>query len=263
MVLHGVKRQTQAVRILRVGVLLPKKNHYADPVPFIRNGWMSIIGWWLASASVANFIASMILEIVALWHPDYEIHNWHAYLIYVTLIWISVAGNVFGSAWIPAFNKLIFVVAVSTLSSTMLTLFIVGRNNHAEASFIFTNTTSYTGWSSNGWSFMLAIGNAVYSFLGSDCSAHLCEEIANPAKMVPRVILWPLVMGLMTTFPFVVSLMYSITDLDAVFNTTAGLPIIEIYYQATGSRVAASILLAAFTFCFFGTLVAIGMFTDN
>lgn len=52
--------------------------------------------------------------------------------------------------------------------------------------------------------------------------------------------------------------MYSIRDLQAVFQTTAGLPLIEIYYQGTQSRVAASILLAMFAFCFFGNLVANG-----
>jgi choline transport protein len=224
---------------------------------------MSIIGWWLGAASVANFVASMVLEIVGVWYPNYSIQNWHQYLIYVALTWISVAANVFGSNLIPAFNKLLFVVSVITLSSTMFTLFIVSRNNHAEASFIFTDTTTRSGWSSNGWAFMLAVGNAVYSFLGSDCAAHLCEEIANPAKMVPRVIIWPLLVGLLTAFPFAVSLMYSITDLEAVFNTSAGLPLIEIYYQGTGSRIAASVLLAFFAFCFFGNLVANGTFASS
>ena len=219
---------------------------------------MSIIGWWLGAASVANFVASMVLEIVAVWYPDFQIHHWHQYLIYVCLTWISVAANVFGSAWIPAFNKMLFVLSVMTLGSTMLTLFIVSRHDHADASFMFTDTTTSSGWSSDGWAFMLAVGNAVYAFLGSDCSAHLCEEIENPAKMVPRVIIWPLLMGLLTAFPFAVSLMYSISDLAAVFNTSAGLPLIEIYYQGTGSRVAASILLTFFAFCFFGNLVANG-----
>jgi choline transport protein len=34
----------------------------------------------------------------------------------------------------------------------------------------------------------------------------------------------------------------------------AGLPLIEIYYQGTGSRAAASVLMALFASCFFGCL---------
>ncbi|KAF2115737.1 amino acid permease-domain-containing protein [Lophiotrema nucula] len=115
---------------------------------------------------------------------------------------------------------------------------------------------SYLGWSSDGWAFMLAISNAVYAFLGSDCGAHLCEKIPNPAKNVPKAILWPLVVGLLTAFPFAVAMMYSINDLQAVFDSTSGLSLLEIYYQGTGNKAAASVLLAVFAFCFFGCLVA-------
>ena len=55
--------------------------------------------------------------------------------------------------------------------------------------------------------------------------------------------------------------MYAITDLKAVLNTSTGLPLIEIYFQGTGSQTAASILLAFFAFCFFGCLVANGNVT--
>lgn len=138
----------------------------------------------------------------------------------------------------------------------MIALFVVARNHHASGSWIFGNTLNQTGWSSDGFAFVLAITNAVFAYLGSDCGAHLCEEIPNPGRNVPRVILWPLLIGLLTAFPFACSLMYAITDLKAVLNTPSGIPLIEIYYQGTGSEVAASILLAFFAFCFFGCLVA-------
>lgn len=205
---------------------------------------------------MANFVSSMILSIVTVWYTDYTPERWQQYLIYVALIWLAVAINILGSGFIPLFNKMLFVLAVVTLTSTMITLLVVARHHHASASWIFTDTTNSTGWSSNGWAFMLAIGNSVYSYLGSDCGAHLAEEIPNPGKNVPKVILYPLAMGLLTAFPFTVALLYSITDMEAVLGTVTGLPLIEIYYQGTGSHAAASVLMAVFAFCFFATLVA-------
>lgn len=219
---------------------------------------MSILGWWLASGSVANFIASMIVEIVSVWHPNFESHQWQIYLIYVGLIWLAAFLNIFGSRILPLYNQAVFLLSILTLGSTMLTLFVVARNQHTSAEFIFTNTTGQNGWSSKGFAFVLATSNSVFGFMGSDCGAHLCEEIANPAKYVPMVMIYPLLIGLLTAFPFVASLIYAITDLDAVLGTVTSLPLIEIYFQATGSRIAASILLSAFTFCFFGCLVAVG-----
>ncbi|KAF2493506.1 amino acid transporter [Lophium mytilinum] len=226
--------------------------------PFLSfvNGWVSVLGWWLGAGSVANFVSSMILDIVYVWYPDYSQQHWQQYLIYVGLIWVAVAINVFGSQWIPLYNKFVFLLSIVTLTSTMIVLFVVGRHHHATASFIFTDTTSKSGWSSEGWTFMLAVGNAVYSFLGSDGGAHLCEEIPLPGKNVPKVIMYPLLMGLITAFPFAAALMYAITDLSAVLATPTGLPLIEIYRQGTGSNVAASILMAVFAFCFFSNLVA-------
>ncbi|KAG5659711.1 hypothetical protein KAF25_002270 [Fusarium avenaceum] len=219
------------------------------------NGWMSVIGWWLASSSVSNFVASMILDIVGAWHPDWDQKRWHQYVIYVALIWIATASNIFASRWIPLFNKMVFVLSVLTLGATTITLFVVTKD-HASAKFIFTDATNRTGWSSDGFAFMLAVGNAVYAFLGSDCGAHLCEEIPNPAKNVPKVMIYPLLMGLLTAFPFAASLMYATKDISAVLNTTTGLPLFEIYYQGTGSRPVASVLMALFAFCFFANLVA-------
>jgi choline transport protein len=71
--------------------------------------------------------------------------------------------------------------------------------------------------------------------------------------------MYPLVMGLLTALPFACACMFAIGDLSAVLNTATGLPLIEIYYQGTGSRVAASILMALFALCFFGCLVGNGM----
>ncbi|GKU04897.1 amino acid transporter [Fusarium langsethiae] len=219
------------------------------------NGWMSVIGWWLASSSVSNFVSSMILDIVGAWHPDWDQKRWHQYLIYVALIWIATSANIFMSRWIPLFNKMVFVLSVLTLSATTITLFVVTKN-HASSKFIFTDTTNRTGWSSDGFAFMLAVGNAVYAFLGSDCGAHLCEEIPNPARNVPKVMIYPLLMGLFTAFPFAASLMYAISDISAVLNTTTGLPLFEIYFQGTGSRSGATVLMTLFAFCFFANLVA-------
>lgn len=261
MVVYGGERQVQAICVVYVSVLAPeccyKEPQDADKRCF-RNAWFSIIGWWLASGSVANFIASLIVSIATIWHPGYHPQQWQVYLVYAAVVWLAALWNIFGSRLIPIYNQLVFVLSILTLSGTMLTLFIVSRNNHASGEFIFANTTGLSGWPSKGFAFLLACSNSVYGYMGSDCGAHLCEEIANPAKYVPIVIVLPLALGLLTSFPWTVSLLYAITDLKSVLNTATGLPLIEIYFQGTGSRAAASVLLALFTFCFCGCLVGVG-----
>lgn len=78
-------------------------------------------------------------------------------------------------------------------------------------------------------------------------------------KNVPKVILYPIGIGLLTALPFVIACMAATTDLSAVLGTSSGLPLIEIYLQGTGSRAAATVLMALFALCFFGCAVANGM----
>jgi choline transport protein len=53
-------------------------------------------------------------------------------------------------------------------------------------------------------------------------------------------------MGLATAFPFTIACMFAIVDVEAVIGTATGLPLIEIYYQGTGSKAGASVLMALF-----------------
>lgn len=80
------------------------------------NGWLSVIGWWMAACSVSNFVASMILSIALLWHSGYEYHHRHHYLVAVLLMWMAVAVNIFGHHVIPMFNKLIGITSGPVLS---------------------------------------------------------------------------------------------------------------------------------------------------
>jgi len=199
------------------------------------------------------------MAIVVGCYPDFEPHSWQQYLIYVAMLWLAAAVNILGIRWLPLFNKLIFSLSVFTLSAIILTLFVCGRQNHASAHFIFADfDNGQSGWSNHGMSFLLAAINSIYGFLGTDCGAYLSEEIANPAKNVPRVIVYPLIMGICTAFPFLCALLYSINDLSAVLSTPTGLPLLEIFFQATGSKAAAVLLASVFTFCMFGCLVAVG-----
>ncbi|KAF4612836.1 hypothetical protein G7Y89_g15538 [Cudoniella acicularis] len=203
-----------------------------------------------------SFMVAREDSITSLWYPDYEIRHWQQWLIYVLLLWLAISLNIFASNLIPLWNQMIFVLSVLVLSATTIALFVCSRNSHAASSWIFADTTNSTGWSSDGFAFILSVSNAVYAFLGSDAGAHLCEEIPNPGRNVPKVIIFPLIVGLITAFPFACACMFSIIDLDSVLTTATGLPLIEIYYQGTGSKAAASFLMALFAFCFFGCLVA-------
>ena len=138
----------------------------------------------------------------------------------------------------------------------MITIMSCAAPNFANAKYVFSDTTNSTGWPNDGLAFLLCIMNALYGFLGADCGAHLCEEIPNPTVNVPKVIMYPVAIGLATSFPFGICLSFVITDFDAVLTTRTGLPLIEVYYQATGSKAGTVVLMLGFALCFFACAAA-------
>lgn len=143
-----------------------------------------------------------------------------------------------------------------TWIATILTLLICARGHYQDASYIFGDVTNSTGWSSTGFAFILAVMNGVFGFLGTDCAAHLAEEIPNPGRNVPKAIMWPVLMALVTAWPFTVACVASISNMSEVLGGETGFPLLTIYYQATGSKAGATVLLAFFIFCYFGGTVA-------
>ena len=60
---------------------------------------------------------------------------------------------------------------------------------------------------------------------------------------VPLSIIIATVSNAVMLFGYVICLLFTIGDLDQVINTTTGLPLIEVYYQATKSKPATNFLV--------------------
>lgn len=150
-------------------------------------------------------------------------------------------------------------LSIAVILASFVTLLVCGRGRYASARWIFTDTSNSTGWPSTGFAFMLAAMNGVFAYAGTDCGAHLAEEISSPSKNVPKCIMWPILIGFAVAWPLAVAMMASIRDLEAVLMTPTGFPLIEILYQGTGgSKGAATAFMALYNFCLFGCCASNG-----
>ncbi len=88
-----------------------------------------------------------------------------------------------------------------------------------------------------------------------DLVTHLAEEIPRPSINVPKAILYQNLIGFVSAFFFLIAIFYAINDLDAVINSSASLPLTEIYRQATGSPGGALGLVLLIFFSSFVNLI--------
>lgn len=63
-----------------------------------------------------------------------------------------------------------------------------------------------------------------------ETAIHISEEMSQPGRRVPQIIIMTMMIGLLTSLPLFIALMYFMTDLKAV--ATSPLPSMELIYQA-------------------------------
>ncbi|CAG9970781.1 unnamed protein product [Clonostachys byssicola] len=226
---------------------------------------VSICGWWLGLASVCNFVAAVVLAIYQLYVPEYRIHPWHQWLCYVAILCLAALLNVLGMSLIPALNECLLYFSLSTLAVTTVAILANAYPNYQSNTRIFTDTENMNRSYNKSILFILCLLNSTYGFMGFDAGAHMAEEIPSPSINVPKIIVrfvsFPHTTVLSrliaeAALPFSISCMYVIIDVERILNPPSGLSLLEIYHQATGSRLITSLLLAAFAICLFGCAVA-------
>jgi choline transport protein len=147
----------------------------------------------------------MVLAMVQLWTEDYTIRPWHQWLCYVATLWLAVAFNVFGTRFLPAYNRFLrkwsncqkstsplrfrqVYFSVSTLFMTIVVILGCAAPHLQSSTWVFTDTAnsnrSYDKW----FLFILCLLNNTYGFMGTDAGAHLAEEIPSPSINTPKVI---------------------------------------------------------------------------
>ncbi|KAF5984885.1 HNM1-choline permease [Fusarium coicis] len=108
--------------------------------------------------------------------------------------------------------------------------------DYAPGTIILENS-GISGWNtSTGW--LLSIAAALYCFAANGAVTHIAEELNMSMAM-----------GIVIVIPWTVAMLYSIKVLNSVQSSF--LPSFEVFYQATGSKAAATGLQAYLTFLYY------------
>ncbi|KAH7111648.1 amino acid permease-domain-containing protein [Dactylonectria estremocensis] len=207
---------------------------YRAPVAFTV-GWISILGWLFTTASTTIFCSQTSLMLASLYHPSYVWTAWQVWLIY-TLITTKVF----------LFSSLLGLVVAFVM--------VLAKSHEKQpAKVIFAEWVNVTGWP-DGLAFILATGQAMYGFLGMDGATHIAEELPNPERTVPKVIIMIMAIGTATSIPWTIAMMFSTNDLDRIAGSA--LPIFEVFLQAINSQAAATFFTVWICFIYYGALVS-------
>ncbi|KAF2496531.1 putative amino acid permease [Lophium mytilinum] len=215
-------------------------------------GWLSVIAWCLTTASASIFCAQMIGNLATFFNPTYVATQWQVYLVYVLVMILSTAIVCFLPRAIPKGEIAFFICNITAFCVFFITCLAVSHGRQSSR-VVFTEYVNQTGWS-NGMAFMLGVGQAMYTFVATDAGTHMAEELPDPGRNIPRVILYTMIIGIVTSFLWTIAFMFSTTDLTAV--SASALPILTVYSQALNNHSAATFFMCWYLWIYFGAVIS-------
>ena len=75
----------------------------------------------------------------------------------------------------------------------------------------------------------------------------MTEEMKNASREAPKAIIMSVYIGAVTGFIFLISICFCIGDITSTAQSTTGVPLIQIFYDSTGSVVGACFLASLIT----------------
>ncbi|KAH8660311.1 amino acid/polyamine transporter I [Xylariales sp. PMI_506] len=211
-------------------------------------GWTNIAGW-LTLVTTEGFFAAQFISaaIVIASNRTYEIEQWRTYLIFLAILTFTTGSNIFGNRILGRWNDA--ALYWSLFAVVIISIVLLSTSPKNDAKFVFTDFGNTTGWS-DGMAWILGLLQSALSLIGFDAALHMTEEMPKPAEDAPRAMIYAVVVGGVTGVFFLLVILFCITNVDAVLSTDTNMPISELIFLSTGSRVAATILTLMLAVCF-------------
>jgi amino acid transporter len=202
---------------------------------------MTIFAWVVGCAAGPALMSSIIIGLAQFNYPDYVYKAWHTTLIMWALILVPFIFNLWGRRLLNTFELigglchfLFFIVSIVTLA-------VLAKRSPTD--FVFdTFVQGQSGWDNSGVQWGLGLLTITYSVNGFDGVLHMSDEVKKVRTRVPRSIILATIINSVMLFAFAITLLFCIGDIIKV--SKAGLPLIEVYYLATDSKVYTNILVA-------------------
>jgi choline transport protein len=134
----------------------------------------------------------------------------------------------------------------------IITIALLATSEKAENKAVWVTFINGGGWP-DGVSFCLGFITPAFALAAVETVVHMAEETKNSAVNIPRAMIWTVIVNGVSGFVYIVAVLYSIVDVDAVLSNGAatGFPIIEVFNQATQNPRAASAMMCGPILLFF------------
>ncbi|KAF5676562.1 choline permease [Fusarium heterosporum] len=210
-------------------------------------GYISTLGWISLAGSAPFLAGTQIQGLIVLNYPEtYVFERWHGTMLFWLILVASAAVSVLCNNALPLIEKLTLVLHVGLFIIIIVTVAVVSPSKHTPK-FVFTTFENNSGWSNDAVAWCIGLLSSCYVLVGYDGATHLSEEMEKAETGVPRAMIGSILINWPLGFGFLLVILFFMGDIASALNTPAGFPIIQIFYNVTGSVTAATCLAGAIT----------------
>lgn len=87
-------------------------------------------------------------------------------------------------------------------------------------------------------------------------NAFTAEETADASRAMPRSIMWSMYCNGFLGFLMVITLIFTMGDLEQLLETPTGFPFIQVFYNATGSKAGTTVMSLLIVIALFASEIA-------
>lgn len=174
-------------------------------------GWLGILGYQVGTTIGAYVAGTMIQGLIILNNPDtYTPQRWHGTLMAMSISICVALFNIFLARHLPLVEGIILVLHLAGFVAIMVPLWVMAPRT--PSSQVWTSFADGGSWGSSKfliWSLQVVrrspiiVGLACLvgmitnagALVGGDAAAHMAEELKNASKMLPRAMIWTIVVN--------------------------------------------------------------------
>ncbi|KAK3066438.1 hypothetical protein LTR53_017215, partial [Teratosphaeriaceae sp. CCFEE 6253] len=180
--------------------------------------------------------------------------RWHATLLIIAVVAFCVAVNAFVARRLPLVEGCLAILHFAGIFVVIIVLWTLAPRNNAHDAFLKLNNEG--GWSSDGLSFMVGLLPLTLSLLGFDSQVHMSEETESASRSLPRSIMWSTYVNAFLGFIMVITLIFTLGDLDEILASPTGWPFLQVFYNVTQSYAGTSVMALLLMLPLTGSVIA-------
>ncbi|KAM0723329.1 hypothetical protein Q7P37_001531 [Cladosporium fusiforme] len=203
-------------------------------------GWLSAIGWQVYLAGVCFMVSGIIQGMIALNDESYVPARWHGTMITIAIIFNAILFNTFLAVKLPLIEGILLCLHICGVFAIVIPLWVMGPRAPVHTALL--DYQNLGGWDSMGLAALIGMVTPLNVLIGYDCSVHMSEEIEDSSLVLPRAIMWSVAPNAILGLLVIITLAFTSGDVQHIMQTPTGEPFIQIFYDVTQSKAAATVM---------------------